>query len=320
MKTIYFIKDNIALIVLLTAIVSLFFPITFTWIDPSTINYLLGIIMLLMGMTLNINDFKIVFTRPRDIVIGFLAQFTIMPALAWSLTRIFSLPEEYAIGVILVGCCPGGTASNVITYLSRGDIALSVGITSVSTIFAPLLTPLACWYFAGAYVDVDILGMLLSIVKIVILPIIAGFILQKYFPKLTKSITTILPALSTLVIALIVGIVIGMNSEKLLDTGLTVICVIILHNILGYIFGFVAGIATRMSPKKCIALSIEVGMQNSGLACSLAQQHFSTLQAATVPGAIFSVWHNISGAIIAKIFTSLSWQNTSKEEQREESE
>lgn len=297
-----FIEKSFAFIVLAVALTALFIPTSFSWVKTSYINYLLGIIMFFMGLTLKPADFKIVFSHPKDVVIGCLAQFIIMPGLAWILTQAFSLPNELAIGVILVGCCPGGTSSNVITYLAKGDLALSVGMTAVSTLLAPILTPLLTWLLAGTMVDVNIFGMLLSIVQVVILPIIIGFLIQHYLPKFTSAMTVHLPAFSSLAITLIVGSVVSANSQKLMNVGLLVLVVVILHNICGYLLGYIIGKALKLSYKKCIAISVEVGMQNSGLACTLAQQNFEALQAATIPGAIFSVWHNISGAIMSRIY------------------
>lgn len=317
MKIAGFIDRYMALVVLGFSVVAFFLPWSFAWIPGQTINYLLGTIMLLMGMTMKADDFRIVFTRPRDIIIGCILQFVIMPFLAWALVGIFDIPQEFAIGVILVGCCPGGTASNVITYLARGDLALSIGITSVCTIIAPIVTPLACLLYAGTMVDIDVAGMILSIVKIVILPIVIGFTLQRYCPRFTAGISKVLPAVSTLVISTIVGTIISINSEALHSTGPLILLVVILHNILGLLTGYLAGRIVGMPYRKRVAVSIEVGMQNSGLACSLAQQHFSAMQMATVPGAVFSVWHNISGAILARIFRR---QSISREGLHAESE
>lgn len=297
------IEKSFAFMVLIVAIMSLLIPESFSWVKTSSINYLLGVIMLFMGMTLRPSDFKVVFLRPKDVILGCLAQFTIMPSLAWLLARAFSLPDELAIGVILVGCCPGGTASNVITYLAKGDLALSVGMTAISTVLAPVLTPLLTWALAGTLVNVDTWGMLFSIVQVVIFPIIVGFLIQHFFPRFTSAATVHLPAFSSIAITLIVGSVVSANSQKLMTTGLLVLLVVILHNTLGYILGYLIGRMLRLSRKKCIAISIEVGMQNSGLACSLAQQHFAALQSASVPGAIFSVWHNLSGSFASRIFS-----------------
>lgn len=297
-----FIAQWMGVLVLLVGAVALFLPESFIWIETKTINPMLGVIMFGMGLTLSPKDFKIVLSRPKDILIGCLAQFTIMPLLAWLLTLAFSLPKELALGVILVGCCPGGTASNVITYLAKGDLALSVGMTACSTLLAPIVTPLLVWLMAGTMVNVDTLGMLLSIVYVVIAPIIVGLLCQHFLPKLTKAVTPYLPAFSSLAIAITVGIVVSHNVDRLMLGGMIVILVVILHNLLGLSLGFTIGRLLRLEKPKCIALSIEVGMQNSGLASSLANMHFAAYPLATVPGAIFSVWHNISGALAAKLF------------------
>lgn len=299
-----FIAQWMGLLVLLVAAVAMFVPASFDWIETKTINPMLGVIMFGMGLTLSPKDFQIVLSRPKDILIGCLAQFTIMPLLAWLLTLAFSLPKELALGVILVGCCPGGTASNVITYLAKGDLALSVGMTACSTLLAPIVTPLLVWLMAGTMVNVDTLGMLLSIVYVVIAPIIAGLLCQHFLPKLTKTVTPYLPAFSSLAIAITVGIVVSHNADRLMLGGMIVILVVILHNLLGLSLGFAIGRLLRLEKPKCVALSIEVGMQNSGLASSLANMHFAAYPLATVPGAIFSVWHNISGALAARIFSN----------------
>ena len=297
-----FIARWMGVLVLLMAVVSLLLPEPFSRIDTQVINPMLGLIMFGMGLTLNINDFKVVFSRPKDVLIGCLAQFTIMPLMAWLLTKLFGLPADLALGVILVGCCPGGTASNVITYLAKGDLALSVGMTATSTLLAPLLTPLLTWLMAGTFVHVDAWGMLLSIVYVVIAPIVAGFLIQKYLPTFTKHTVAYLPAFSTMTITLLVGIIVGHNAEKLLASGLIILSVVILHNLCGLALGYGLGRLLGLSHPKRAAISIEVGMQNSGLACSLATLHFAASPLATIPGALFSVWHNISGALVAKLY------------------
>ncbi len=301
-----FIARWMGALVLLVATLALTLPATFAWIDTWTINPLLGVIMFGMGLTLSPHDFKVVLSRPRDILIGCLTQFTVMPLLALGLTWAFSLPQELAIGVILVGCCPGGTASNVITYLAKGDLALSVGMTAASTLLAPLLTPLLVWAMAGTMVHVDTLGMLLSIVYVVIAPIVCGLLCQRFLPLMTRRLTPVLPAFSSLVIALVVGIIVAHNADRLLTAGLLVVAVVVLHNLLGLTIGFTIGRLLRLQKPKCVALSIEVGMQNSGLASSLAVLHFAAYPLATIPGAVFSVWHNISGALVARLYSTLS--------------
>ena len=303
-KVCNFISRWMAAIVLLMAAAALLWPQVVGVIQTSWISWLLGIVMFGMGLSMQWEDFRIVLTRPKDILIGFLAQITIMPLLAWLLTKAFSLPPELAVGVVLVGCCPGGTASNVITYLAGGDLALSIGMTSVSTLCAPILTPLLTFLFAGEYVNVNFWSMFLSIVQVIILPIALGLLVKKYIRLSDKTVKNVLPAVSTIAITMIVGAVVAANADKLLHCGILVITVVILHNLLGFLLGFVVGKAIHLKRKKCIAISVEVGMQNSGLACSLAQQHFQTMALATVPGAIFSVWHNIAGALLARLLVS----------------
>ena len=300
-----FIARWMGLLVLLVATLSLLEPSLFKWIDTWAINPMLGVIMFGMGLTLSPHDFKIVLSRPKDIFIGCFAQFTVMPLLAWGLTHLFSLPKELALGVILVGCCPGGTASNVITYLAKGDLALSVGMTATSTLLAPVMTPFLVWLMAGTMVNVDTIGMLLSIVYVVIAPIIIGLLCQRFIPKLTKRVTPYLPAFSSVAIALVVGIVVAHNADRLMLGGMVVIIVVVIHNLMGLLVGFIIGKTLQLTRPKCVALSIEVGMQNSGLASSLAVLHFASYPLATVPGAIFSVWHNISGALAAKFFNKV---------------
>ena len=298
----HFISEYLGVLVLLTAAVSLFFPQTFSYIPTGVINYLLGGVMFGMGLTLNLSDFRVVFSRPKDVIIGCLAQFTVMPLLAWGLSRVFALDDALALGVVLVGCCPGGTASNVMTYLAKGDLALSVGMTGVSTLLAPLLTPLLTFLLAGERVDVKVASMFLSILWVVILPIVLGFVIKRLFPKFTKSAVEYLPAFSSLAIIAIVGIVISASSEKLLAGGLLIVLVVVLHNLLGLGVGYGIGSLLRMSSPKRKAISIEVGMQNSGLASSLANMHFAAYPMAIIPGAVFSVWHNLSGAVVARLF------------------
>ena len=298
-----YISKYMGAIVVLVAAIALFLPSSFLWVDTWAINPMLGVIMFGMGLTLSPQDFRIVFSRPKDIIIGCLAQFIVMPLLALGLSWAFALPKELALGVILVGCCPGGTASNVITYLAKGDLALSVGMTATSTLLAPLLTPLLVWLLAGTMVEVDTIGMLLSIVYVVIAPIVVGLIFQRYLPKFTKNTVPYLPAFSSIVIAFVVGIVVSHNADRLLVGGMIVVLVVMLHNLCGLSLGYIIGRLLGLADSKKRAISIEVGMQNSGLASSLATLHFAAYPLATIPGAIFSVWHNISGALVARIYS-----------------
>ena len=291
------------LLVLLLALFSLLVPSLLAQVGTWVINPMLGLIMFGMGLTLNARDFRVVLSRPRDVLIGCMAQFTVMPLVAWVLVRLFRLPADLALGVILVGCCPGGTASNVITYLAGGDLALSVGMTATSTLLAPLLTPLLTWLMAGTYAPVDAWGMLQSILYVVIAPILGGLLLQRLLPRTTQKAVAYLPAFSSLMIALLVSIIVAHNAPRLLTGGWLVILVVVLHNLCGLGLGYVLGRLLGLSHPKRVAVSVEVGMQNSGLACSLATLHFAAFPLAPIPGAIFSVWHNISGAIVARLYS-----------------
>lgn len=286
------IAAHITLVVVVVSAVALIVPASFSWIGTSAITPMLGIVMFGMGLTLKPSDFK--------------AQFIIMPCLAWTLCQILSLPQELAIGVILVGCCPGGTASNVICYFAKGDIALSVAMTGVSTLLAPVVTPALVWMLAGESVDVDVAGMFLSIVQVVIVPIVFGLTINHYFQEATRRAVPLLPMFSTLAIAFIIGIIVAHNSANILSCSLIVAVVVILHNVFGLILGYTLASLTSSDKSKRSAIAIEVGMQNSGLATSLAATHFAMFPMAAVPGAMFSVWHNFSGSIAAQIFRKWS--------------
>lgn len=299
-----FVSKWMALIVIAVAALALFVPSSLSWVKTSWVNTLLGIVMFGMGLTLKVSDFAEVFKRPKDVVIGAICQFTLMPLLAFLLTRIFGLDPELAIGVILVGTCPGGTSSNVMTYLSGGDVALSVSMTSVSTILAPLMTPLLTLLYAGQTVDVNVAAMFVSVIKVVMVPIILGILVNYFLGKFTEQLVKILPLISTTAIILIIAAVVSANSARLMTSGLLIVVVVICHNLLGYCTGYMVAKLTGMDKTKCRAISIEVGMQNSGLATSLAATHFAQYPLATIPGAVFSVWHNISGALLANFYKS----------------
>jgi BASS family bile acid:Na+ symporter len=302
MKTIaHFFSRFMALIVLAVAALALFVPSSGLWISLKAVNYLLMVVMFGMGLTMKLDDFKVVFTQPKDVLIGCLAQFTVMPLLAFSLGKIFGLEAGLLAGVILVGTCPGGTSSNVITYMSKGNVALSVGMTSVNTLLSPIVTPAITYLLLRTSVKVDMLAMCLSILQVVILPIALGFVVNKFAKKFVAKVIDILPVVSVIAICLIVSTVVSHNAGKILTTGAIVFVVVILHNLLGYACGFGLGKVLKMDMPKTKALTVEIGMQNSGLATSLANTAFPSLAMATVPGAIFSVWHNISGAILANI-------------------
>ncbi|MFT5871563.1 MAG: BASS family bile acid:Na+ symporter [Clostridium sp.] len=291
-------------IIILFMLLGFMTPGLFKWVTSkiagqSVITILLGIIMFGMGMTLSVNDFKIVLKRPLDIFKGTLAQFIVMPVLAFLLAKAFGLEGALLVGVVLVGTCPGGTSSNVICYMAGGDVALSVAMTTVSTLLAPLLTPAITYLLIKQTVSFDPINMFISIIQVVLLPIALGLIVKAIIKEKANVVENYMPAISTISIACIVGGVIGANSAKILSSLGVIVVVVILHNLCGYALGFLLGKMTGMDRKKSITLAIEVGMQNSGLAASLAASQFATMPLAAVPAAIFSAWHNISGAIFA---------------------
>ncbi|MGE8206473.1 bile acid:sodium symporter family protein [Heyndrickxia sp. NPDC080065] len=291
-----FAGNTFAVWVIIFAILSYFLPSGFTWIAPH-ISLLLGIIMFGMGLTLSLNDFKAVFKAPKSVLIGVIGQFTIMPLLAFGLANAFGLDPEVAVGVILVGCCPGGTASNVMTFLAKGNTALSVAVTSISTLLAPILTPALTLLFASKWLPVSAGDMFMSIVKIVLIPIVLGVIVKLLFNKQVEKSVAALPLISVIGIVAVASAVVAANSEKLLQNGLLIFVIVVLHNGLGLLIGFLLAKILKLDYKDQKAISIEVGMQNSGLGAGLAIAHFSPL--AAVPSAIFSVWHNISGPLLA---------------------
>ena len=295
-----------AFIVLIIAAMALFLPGTCLWIQTKWINYLLMVVMFGMGLTMKVSDFAVVFSNPRDVIIGCFAQFLVMPALALALGRIFGLNDELLVGVVLVGTCPGGTSSNVITYLSKGDTALSVGMTSINTLIAPFLTPALTYLYLRTTVSVDVKSMFLSIIQVIIVPIGMGLLINKLFGKYTQKIMYVMPTVSVAAICLIVAAVVSHNSEKIMSAGFVILIIVILHNLLGYACGYLIGILFKMDISRKKAVSIEIGMQNSGLATSLASSAFPDMAMATIPGAIFSVWHNISGAVLAGIYRRVS--------------
>lgn len=274
-------------------------PAGFVPVAPH-IFWLLGLVMFGMGLTLAPRDFLEVARRPVNVALGVAAQFTLMPGIAFVLTQVVPLPPDIAAGVILVGCCPGGTASNVVTYLAKGDVALSVTMTASSTLLAPLVTPALVWLLARQYLPVDAAAMFLSIAQIVLLPLALGVTAKTLFPKVTERLVAVLPLVSVGGIVLIVAAVVAVNQPTLARSGLLILAVVAMHNGMGLLLGYWAGRALRLGNPQLRALSIEVGMQNSGLGAALAQAHFSPL--AAVPSAVFSVWHNVSGTLLASHF------------------
>lgn len=285
-------------------------PENFKWVTGkvagvSVLSCLLGVVMFGMGTTLSVKDFVLVFKRPKDVFLGACAQFLIMPLLAFGLATLFQLDPALTAGVILVGTCPGGTSSNVITFMSKGDLALSVTMTSVSTVLSPILTPAITYLLIGTKIAFDPVGMFISILQIVIVPICLGVAVKTFLPKLAATATDYTPAVSSIAISLIIAGVIGGSKNAIIANIGVILLVVVLHNCLGYALGFSIARMVGLSWKKAVALSVEVGMQNSGLAVGLAKAHFASMAAATVPGAIFSAWHNISGAMLAWLYINV---------------
>ena len=292
-----FIGNTFALWAALFAMAGFLAPSLFTSFIAPYIPWLLGIIMFGMGLTLAPSDFKILGQHPKAVLIGVVAQFVIMPTTAYLLSRALNLPPEVAIGVVLVGTCPGGTASNVITYLAKGDVALSVAMTMATTLLAPVVTPCLTWLIAGAWVDISLVKMMLSIAQMVLAPVLLGIMVNHFCGGFVKKCLSVLPLFSVVTIVLLVGGVVALSGSKILTYGPLIAAIVVLHNALGLVCGYFFARLFHLSAAKTRAVAIEVGMQNSGLAASLAVLYFNP--AAAIPGAIFSVWHNISGSLVA---------------------
>lgn len=271
-------------------------PGAFKPMAPS-VPYLLGIIMFCMGLTLTPPDFAAVAKRPWAVLLGIVAHYVIMPGAGWLIAVALNLGPELAVGLILVGCAPSGTASNVMAFLAKGDVALSVAVASVSTLIAPIVTPLLVLFLAGSYLQIDAGGMVMDILKTVLLPVIAGLLARLFLRRAVAKVLPALPWASAVVISLIVAIVLAGSADKIVAAGGVVFLAVVLHNGLGLGLGYLAGKLGRLDARARRALAFEVGMQNSGLAATLATAHFSPL--AALPSAVFSLWHNVSGAIVA---------------------
>ena len=308
-----------SIFVILVAIVTFFVPELFAWVKGNTQTIILGVIMLTMGLTLRPEDFRLLAKRPLDIFLGTLAQFTIMPLVAFTLSWLFVLVPAFdqyatamAIGIILVGCCPGGVSSNIMSFLCGGDVAYSVGMTCASTLLAPVLTPLLVLWLAGARVDVDAMGMFQQILIVTIIPIAVGFCLNLWLghKDVFKKIQATMPGLSVACLACIVGGVVTTVHDPLVENGLVLFLLtfgmVFCHNTIGYILGYSVGTLFKFSKAKKRTVSIEVGMQNAGLGTNLAMTFFvATNPMAVVPCAISCAWHSISGTILANIFKSM---------------
>jgi BASS family bile acid:Na+ symporter len=289
------------------AVFTYFFPDSFSWVKGNAQTSILGFIMLTMGLTLSKDDFRILISRPIDMLIGVTAQYLLMPIIAWAIAETFNLPHPVAVGLLLVGCCPGGVSSNIMSFLCKGDVAFSVGMTTVTTLLAPVFTPLLMLHLAGENVDVDALGMFRSILIVTILPVALGFALNATFNKsnLFTEVKKTLPGVAVLGLACIVGGVVSAHGQKIVTSGIVIFAAVLLHNTFGYISGYIMGLFAKFSNAKCRTIAIEVGMQNAGLATVLSAKHFPAMPEAAIASAVSCVWHSISGALLAGIFNIL---------------
>ncbi len=300
----------IRLFPVLAVVVSVFAvlnPQFLTGLKPAIVP-LLGIVMFGMGITLLPDDFLKVFRRPLLVLFGLVMQFTMMPLIAWLLGTFLNLPLEVLAGLVLVGACPGGTASNVICYLARGDVALSITLTAVSTLCAVLFTPLLTWVYIGQNVDVPVMPMIKDIFLVVVFPVVLGVLGNVYAGRYLEGVKHIFPVVSMVVIVLIIGIIMALNQSQLVNLLWPVVLAVVLHNSLGLACGYGLPALLGYDKRTCRTLAIEVGMQNSGLGVALAGKYFTAT--AALPGAIFSIWHNLSGAILAAIWTGRNGNKT----------
>lgn len=298
------------IVLLLNSIFTRFFPLwiiifsVFSFYFPSGFEGLrsliiptLAVIMLGMGMTLELNDFKSVFRHPAGIATGIVTQYTVMPFAGYILATLFDLNPLLSAGIVLLGSCPGGTASNVITYLAKGDVALSVSITAVSTLLCPVMIPVLTYIFANKWIDVPVYKLFLTSLQIVLAPVLTGLIIRSLLKEKLNSFLEIMPSVSSAAIIFIVAVIVAINSGSIKSLGLVVFISVIIHNSLGLAAGYTAAKLAGLDKFSSKALAFEVGMQNSGLAVALASAHFGAL--AALPGALFSVWHNVTGSAIA---------------------
>ena len=302
--------SHASVFIIAVAVITFFVPGLFKWVHGNTQTVILGLIMLTMGLTLTTKDFMIVLKRPFDIFVGAVAQFVIMPGVAWLLVHVWHLEPALALGILLVGCCPGGVSSNIMSYLCHGDVAFSVGMTCASTVLAPVMTPLLMQFTAGAIIEIDTVGMFLNILIVTILPISIGCVLNYYYSKRDsfKTMQALMPGASVILLACIVGGVISTVHDPLIERGFMLFiwtfAVVFCHNTLGYLLGWLSGRLAGFNTAKKRTISIEVGMQNAGLATVLAGTFFAAQPLSVLPCAISCAWHSISGTILAGLFRS----------------
>jgi len=282
--------------VIVCSVVAFFYPAPFKPIG-GYISYMLGIIMLGMGLTLTLEDFRLVFTRPKDVFYGVFFRYLIMPLVGFGVAKIFGLPPALAAGMILLGACPSGTGSNVMTYIAKGDTALSITVSSVNTVLAPVLTTYIFSLLAGELIPIDVKALLFDIVLIVLVPVTAGVLLHTVAPKLVAKLTKVVPAVSVIFIIAIMSAVVALNAAKIANMALILCLAVMLHNTVGLTLGFFAGKLVGMSERKSRAIAFEIGVENAGLAVALALAHLDPM--AALPGAVMAVWEYISGSLLA---------------------
>ncbi len=299
-----FLTRYTSIFIILVAGATFLRPSLFQWVRGDVQSAVLGVIMLTMGMTLTTDDFRILAKRPFDIFIGACAQYALMPGIAFLLVHTFQLPKGIAAGLLLVGCCPGGVSSNIITYLSHGDVAFSVGMTTATTLLSPIMTPVLMLMLAGTSIEVQAWGMFRSILIVTILPVAAGVIGNWFFGarRSYREFCRVMPGVSVISFACIVGGVVASNGNDFFTSGALIFLVVFLHNALGYVTGYGVGQLAEMGKAQKRTIAIEVGMQNAGLATNLASRHFPALPETAVAAAVSCVWHSISGTLLAGLF------------------
>lgn len=285
--------------VLLGGVLALVHPAWFTWFSGDFITWGLAVIMLGMGITLSVDDCKRVLKMPRAVGIGFAAQYLIMPFLGWSIAHLLKLETQFAVGLILVSCCPGGTASNVVNYLARSNLALSVLMTACSTVGAIVMTPLLTKWLAGQYVPVDAWGLFLSTLQIVLAPVVVGVALNRFAPRFVKFVLPVSPLISVLAIVLICASIIGGSADKFKQSGGVLALAVFLLHAGGFSLGYIFSRVLRCDKLTSRTISVEVGMQNSGLGAALAKAHFAALPLAALPCAISATFHSVIGSVLA---------------------
>lgn len=307
-----FVGKNLTYIVFIVVIWAYFMPNAFLWVVPHTV-LLLGIIMFGMGMTLHAKDFKLIVQRPKEVLIGCVAHYTIMPLLAYALVLAFEMPPELAVGMVLLGSCPSGTASNVMGFLAKADVPLSVSITTCSTLLAPIMMPFIVWALAGQWVEVSFIAMATTVMKVILIPLVLGLIVHRMMgEKHVASLSKVLVLISAFGVLVIVGGVIAINGPKILELGAFIVLMVLLHNLGGFLVGYFVTGKLGLGKKQQHSVTLEVGMQNDALAISLVSIFFAP--AVAIPAAVGAAIHQITGSILAGIFA----RHMDKIEQREQ--